>query len=360
MHIDPIEQARKLGLAAFAEMAERQIAASPNHYLIWYSHCSGCYPELSARLRMIEQQREPFTEARLAELHERFFGTGRQVRLLDATCQRIESTMSNLLAMVGGMSHEATTYGNRLASLSSELDDVQPAPDLQGLVAEIVAATRDMLTHARRVEADMAQSSQQIEGLRTDLARAQHEANTDSMTGIANRKYFDYELGIAAEAARSKREPLSLLLADIDHFKLFNDTHGHQIGDQVLRLVAQVLTQSVKGRDLAARYGGEEFAVILPQTDLEGARLLAEQVRKTIAGNRIRLKSNGQQLGNITLSIGCAELDLREPLSELIWRADEALYQAKRQGRNQVLTAVRDPLAASTAWRDSAATRASA
>jgi diguanylate cyclase len=360
MHIDPIDQARRLADAALDAMAQRQIAPSPNHYLIWYSHCSGCYPELSARLRLIERQREPFTDARLAELHERFFGTGRQVRLLDETCQRIESTMSHLLAMVGGMSHEATAYGNRLETLSSELDEAKPSPDLQALVAEIVAATSDMLTHARRVEAEMAESSQQIEGLRSDLARAQHEANTDSLTGIANRKYFDYELGIAAEESRTKGEPLSLLLADIDHFKLFNDTHGHQIGDQVLRLVAQVLTQSVKGRDLAARYGGEEFAVILPQTELEGARKLAEQVRKTVAGNRIRLKVNRRQLGKITLSIGCAEFDPREALSELIWRADEALYQAKRQGRNQVLTAVRDPLAASAAWRESPAARANA
>ena len=196
-------------------------------------------------------------------------------------------------------------------------------------------------------------SSQQIEGLRAELAKAQHEANTDSLTGIANRKYFDYELGIAAEQARTSGEPLSLLLADIDHFKLFNDSHGHQIGDQVLRLVAQVLTQSIKGRDLAARYGGEEFAVILPQTELEGARLLAEQVRKTVAGNRIRLKSNRQQLGNITLSIGCAQLAPREALSELIWRADEALYQAKRQGRNQVRAADRAPDADPAGWRAS-------
>jgi diguanylate cyclase len=206
----------------------------------------------------------------------------------------------------------------------------------------------------------MTDSSHQIEGLRAELAKAQHEANTDSLTGIANRKYFDYELGLAAEQARTSGEPLSLLLADIDHFKLFNDRHGHQIGDQVLRLVAQVLTQSIKGRDLAARYGGEEFAVILPQTELAGARQLAEQVRKTVAGNRIRLKSNRRQLGTITLSIGCAQFDPHEALGDLIWRADEALYQAKRQGRNQVRAAARDPLADPADGRVSPPARANA
>jgi diguanylate cyclase len=349
MHLEPIEQVRTLAAAAFAAMAERQIAPCPDHYRIWYSHCSGCYPELSERLRQIEEQGEPFTEARLAELHDRFFGTGRQVRLLDQTCRRIESTMTQLFALVGGMSRGATTYGDRLETLSGQLDDVKPAPDVQALIGEIIEATRDMLAHARQVETEMAASAQQIEGLQTDLANAQHEANTDSLTGIANRKYFDYELGIAAEEARASGQALSLLLADIDHFKLFNDSHGHQIGDQVLRLVAQVLTQSVKGRDLAARYGGEEFAVILPQTDLDGARQLAEQIRKTVASNRIRLRSSRRQLGTITLSVGCAQFDRGEALSELIWRADEALYQAKRQGRNQVRVAVREPVANSAA-----------
>ena len=349
MHLEPIEQVRTLAAAAFAAMAERQIAPCPDHYRIWYSHCSGCYPELSERLRQIEEQGEPLTEARLAELHDRFFGTGRQVRLLDQTCRRIESTMTQLFALVGGMSRGTTTYGDRLETLSGRLGDVKPAPDVQALIGEIIEATRDMLAHARQVETEMAASAQQIEGLRTDLANAQHEANTDSLTGIANRKYFDYELGIAAEEARASGQSLSLLLADIDHFKLFNDSHGHQIGDQVLRLVAQVLTQSVKGRDLAARYGGEEFAVILPQTDLDGARQLAEQIRKTVAGNRIRLRSSRRQLGTITLSVGCAQFDRGEALSELIWRADEALYQAKRQGRNQVRVAVREPVANSAA-----------
>ncbi|HSA79752.1 MAG TPA: GGDEF domain-containing protein [Geminicoccaceae bacterium] len=120
-------------------------------------------------------------------------------------------------------------------------------------------------------------------------------------------------------------------------------SHSHQAGDQVLRLIAQLLTSSVKGRDLAARYGGEEFAVLLPQTDLDGARHLAEQIRKTAAGKHIRWKWNGRRLGTITLSIGCAQYDPQEGLSDLIRRTDEALYEAKRQGRNRVVVASRAP-----------------
>jgi diguanylate cyclase len=139
---------------------------------------------------------------------------------------------------------------------------------------------------------------------------------------------------------------MSLLMLDIDRFKDFNDNHGHQAGDQVLRQVAQVLTSSVKGRDLVARYGGEEFAVILPQTGLEGARQLAEQMRRDVAGHRVVLKATGRELGRITLSIGCAQQHWGEPVADLVRRADRALYQAKRLGRNRVAVASRLPASA--------------
>jgi diguanylate cyclase len=349
MQTDPVEQARKIAEAALAEVARLSIAPSPDPYLIWYSHCSGSHPELSRRLRAIEGKGERFTEALLAELHERFFGTGRQVRLLDETCQRIEVTMSRLLAQVGGVSRDAGSYGAKLETYGDRLDRTQPEAQLRDLVGEILVETRAMQARARRLESELDDWSQQIEALRSDLAKAQRDAHTDSLTGLANRKYFDYAFGIAADEARVKRAPLCLLLADIDHFKRFNDAHGHQVGDQVLRLVAEVLTGSVKGRDLAARYGGEEFAVLLPQTDLDGARHLAEHIRHTVAGNRIRLKADGRHLGTITLSLGCAECRPQEALSDLIRRADEALYQAKREGRNRVVVAPRAPAAASAA-----------
>jgi diguanylate cyclase len=334
---EPTDKISRTADAALAHMGRFRIPPTPNNYLVWYSHCSGSYPELSRVIRSMETAGEPFIEEALAEIHERFFGTGGQVRLIDETCQRIEDTMGHILDQIGGLSEDSGRYGTRLEEFSSQLSAPEPPVSLQAIVSAVLAETREIESRARRLEEELTQSSQCLESLRSDLAHAQREVNTDGLTGIANRKWFDYRLRAAIDETLLTQRPLSLLLADIDHFKSFNDTFGHPVGDQVLKLVAQVLAKSVKGRDLPARYGGEEFGIILPQTDIIGATSLAEQLRTTVAGNRIRLKISGQNLGGITMSIGCAQYRPGETPSSLIERTDEALYRAKREGRNRVV-----------------------
>ena len=131
-------------------------------------------------------------------------------------------------------------------------------------------------------------------------------------------------------------EPLCLLLADIDHFKLFNDTHGHQTGDQVLRLVGQTLKTNVKGRDCAARYGGEEFAILLPKTSLKAAVTVAQQFRVAVKTKELVKKSTKESLGHVTLSTGVACYRQGESAGEFIDRADALLYAAKEAGRDNV------------------------
>ncbi len=133
-------------------------------------------------------------------------------------------------------------------------------------------------------------------------------------------------------------EPLSLLILDIDHFKKFNDTYGHQLGDQVLRLVARTLTDSLKGRDTPARFGGEEFVIILPQTRLGNAVTVTEQLRRTMMRHKVVRKNTGDEYGVITISIGASCYRAGEPLTDLVRRADAALYHAEHTGRNRVVS----------------------
>ena len=126
-------------------------------------------------------------------------------------------------------------------------------------------------------------------------------------------------------------------MLDIDHFKRFNDTYGHQIGDQVIKLVARTLVQTLKGRDNPARYGGEEFGIILPRTSLEDAGRVGEKIRTTLSNCRLTRKGDGEDYGQVTLSIGAALYRPGEEISDFVARADTALYAAKEGGRNRVM-----------------------
>ena len=173
--------------------------------------------------------------------------------------------------------------------------------------------------------------------MQRDLDDVRREAMLDPLTKICNRKSFDENLLKAFAAASSGESPLCLMLLDIDHFKRFNDTWGHQTGDQVLRLVAMTLKSNIKGQDTAARYGGEEFAGILPETDLEGAIIVADNIRKAIQAKELLKRSTNEKLGRITASFVVAMYREGDTPSTLIERADRCLYAATHAGRNRVL-----------------------
>ena len=163
-------------------------------------------------------------------------------------------------------------------------------------------------------------------------------AATDALTGLANRRTLDQRLRLEWDRAQRSTEPLTLLMIDVDHFKAFNDRHGHHGGDEALRTVAQVIANNIRRpADLAARYGGEEFAVVLPDTDAKGAWVIAEHIRSGV--EHLPRVAGAEQ--PITVSIGMSTWDKRSHLSleTLLLHADQALYEAKHTGRNRIVEA---------------------
>jgi diguanylate cyclase (GGDEF)-like protein len=190
---------------------------------------------------------------------------------------------------------------------------------------------------------------QRIIQMRTSLVVLARELDTanqelkrlsasDGLTGIANRRFFDDYLSREWRRARRGSGEIALLMCDVDHFKAFNDSYGHQPGDDCLRQIAQTLRNTMeRASDIAARYGGEEFAVVLPDTPLAGARIVAEKIRQTV--HKLNLAHTGSPHLHVTISIGVAALtpaDCEGGPQALIEAADRALYRAKSAGRNQV------------------------
>ena len=175
--------------------------------------------------------------------------------------------------------------------------------------------------------------------LREHLEQVRRDATTDGLTNLANRKAFDEEAEKVLADAKRDGQSFTLAVLDIDHFKNFNDTWGHQTGDQVIRFVASVIGRTAAPPRFAARYGGEEFAMIFPGESAAQARAALEEIRVEISSRMLKRRSTNEDLGTISISSGLAHWTKGESLDTLIERADGALYYAKRNGRNQVADA---------------------
>jgi two-component system cell cycle response regulator len=174
--------------------------------------------------------------------------------------------------------------------------------------------------------------------LRDNVQNSIEAAITDALTGLYNRRYMESHLVTLADQACARSKPLALMMIDIDFFKSINDGHGHDAGDDVLREFAVRIRKAIRGIDLACRYGGEEFVVVMPETDLGVASMVAERIRRTIASNPFTISAGKNRL-DVTISIGLATLDTKgESIAEVLKRADQALYRAKRDGRNRVVS----------------------
>jgi diguanylate cyclase len=275
----------------------------------------------------------------MAELCSRFGGCDDHRREVQLISQRVGGLVADVSDKLDAATCHTRDYSARLTSLGQGLSSIMEPSDLVALVHELEHQTQLMRSRAEKLETELERNSREIIHLKDDLAMARRLATTDPLTGLGNRKLFNDVFVQEVERAIADQAPLSLLVADIDHFKQFNDRHGHQIGDAVLKLVAEKLKRSVKGRDTVARYGGEEFVVMLPDTDEACAAGLAEQLRAEIAKSRLVIRNKGKDLGKVTISIGVAEFDIQEAPECCFRRADEALYRAKNAGRNCVVTA---------------------
>jgi diguanylate cyclase len=318
---------------AVSRMAVLGIPPTPENFLVWYGYFANQPPALKTTVDQLTEGGRTIDAAFSHEIHQRFFGQEAEAAEVIAASETVDALLARLMERVSAQARGAEAYGGALADAQSALK----GGDISGIVSRLVEETHRMAPLNRDMQAHLKAAGSEIDTLRQRLGEAREQAETDGLTGIANRKRFDLTIREATHAAAAGGEALTLLMVDIDHSKRFNDTHGHQVGDQVLRLVARTLTDCVRQGDLPARYGGEEFAVLLPKTTLPVARPIAERIRTTLAARKIVRRNTGEGLGGITISIGAALFRPGETPGALIERADSALYAAKRQGRNRLV-----------------------
>lgn len=333
---DSLEQSAEYLRRVIPLMSKQAAAFHPISYAVWYEYVAGINPALKASIDELLQSGTVLDEATTCALYRKHIA-----EVDEETAQRVSAGFQRVLA---DMSHSAAQAGDQASRFGAALEQwteglAEPAAGLGADANKLLRDTHQMHVAITSLKGRLADSQNEIERLRQEVSRARQDALADGMTGLANRKGFDLALAACLSSIEPGAQGPSLLITDIDFFKRVNDTYGHLFGDKVIRAVAQTLKDNVKGKDLAARYGGEEFVILLPDTPVEGARMLAERLRVTVENGRIRRVDRDETIAKVTVSFGVTCYRPGESASEFIERADQALYASKTQGRNRVTVA---------------------
>lgn len=333
---EDFERTMAHGERALSLMKQIRTPATPRNYEILYAFTTSSNKELTSALREALQTDSCLTDEAAERIYETYIAKQNFTEQVDEVGSRVSREMSDIMTVIEDACRRTGDYGQSIQGVNQKLAAVDNPQQLKQVLEEVFETTNDMALYNKILEERLAESKSQIDELQMKLELTRVESFTDELTGLTNRKRFDQALDLEMTEAVESGDPLCLLLLDIDHFKRFNDTHGHQTGDQVLRLVAHTLKINVKGRDCAARYGGEEFAILLPKTKISNAMTLAEQIRIAVKTKELVKKSTNQTLGHVTLSTGVAAYRSGESAMEFIERADKCLYAAKEAGRDNV------------------------
>lgn len=326
----------RTALEAIELLRQHKLVPNARYYEVMLNMLLRQPPELAQTMQDMLVQKLPLTQERMDYLHATYLAEGHEDMVQESAAQA-RKLFADMLLSIQQFMGSAGEVGEHMASGIEQLSDVPSEEELLALASTVVASASELRDSGTVLNRKLEDSRKEISELRENLAKVTTESEHDFLTRCYNRKAFDVRIRQRVDEALAEHTELSLLMVDVDHFKKFNDTYGHLIGDEVLKIVAHALTDSVKGMDTVARYGGEEFAILLPRTPITGAMVVAEAIRKTIAGRELKRRDTGEHYGQITVSIGVASLRRgRDTIEGFIARADDALYNAKRTGRNRV------------------------
>ena len=334
------EAAQGMTIAArvVEELCGHGVQPNPHAFAVWHTYLTGSDTALSAAVKRQLDQKLPITVDLIEELHENHIVSGRALRVAERSGRAIMMEIDGIVELIRLSLGSSSTYSATLSNLLGEMVSTNDPSALKEIVSTLVKATEDTRGINTQLEKGLRTARAEVDELRKVLEDTRTEALKDALTGISNRKHFEQSLLAAIESATSTRRPFSLLMVDIDHFKQFNDLHGHLTGDKVLRVVAVALREKFPARATVARYGGEEFAIILPDGDTMAGWVGAEAARQSILARELVKRSTGERIGRITISVGVGTWKRLDTGLSLIARADAALLRAKRSGRNRTVT----------------------
>lgn len=319
------------------ESKMRDIPLTKENYQILYEYFDGKRIELISELKDIIKKTQTLDQNTSQYLYEKFFtpSTGDLMNQVQVQTRKI---IREILEKILTANDESSQYESSLMQYTEKLSNTTSIEDVQQIIGRIIEDTQTMAASNQAILKEFQKAKEQTETLNQQLKQVESQAFTDALTGLHNRRAFDKAIQELVSAFNEQGTVFSIIVIDVDHFKKFNDTYGHQVGDEVLKIVGDTLYKGLKSRDIPCRYGGEEFVVLLPETCLENAEIVAEQLRIRIAVRSLDEIKNEKPVEKITISLGVAEVQTADTPASIVERADRALYLAKESGRNRTRT----------------------
>ena len=336
MHNKNLEQSAHILRLAVPQMSKLDIPVTPENYAIWFEYFDESNLNLKRAIDGLIANDVTFTSEVNAGLYNKFIEE-RSPEIIQNVQIQTQILINSLFSKMETMSEGTELFSNSLNEFGEQLQGNPSVDSLNKLIIAISSEVEQVIATNLEMKQNLASLGDELHNLKDDLDNLSKVAMTDELTSLNNRRAYDLFAAEQLTKFNDAQVDCCLLIIDIDHFKKFNDSYGHLIGDKVLAYVAMALKQAVKGEDLVARYGGEEFVIMLPDTSLSDAAIVAEKLRERIATKQLTIgREKKQNLGNITISIGIAKFRVGDDVDTLLTRADEYLYQAKTDGRNCV------------------------
>ena len=332
---DGIEDSRRYLRLTLELIGKHGLPTDPLNYCIWYEYVTGNNEELKAAIDNHLEKEGTFSTETSQQFYNQYIATD-QEKLTSLVREELNKVFSEIIGAVDTADQFFSQSANNMEVIDESIVPNLSQDQLKMIVKQIKNEITSLESSSSSFQQQLQQANSEIDQLKSKMALYRTESLKDPLTQIDNRRGFDKALAENITHAQADGTSLCLIIADIDFFKKVNDTYGHLVGDNVIRMVAATLKNSIKGKDLAARIGGEEFAILLPDTPVDGAMKLANDIRLAFEGLDLKKKSTGESLGKITLSFGVATYREGEAVDDFINRADEALYQSKETGRNKV------------------------